>query len=402
MSVPVVAFTIGALRAIAFMRSFIGYREGPGNNENRFGAHYGWNFVAWCVQAAWCSADETGSGGGVPKTASTGAAMRWAKSVGRWHEIPQPGDWSIMVNSRGETIHTDVVESYNPAKQELICIGGNTSGSYGGSVHEGNGVYRNNRWRKWKAGRIIGFVRPLYGVSPEAVKIVQRAEGIKADGKYGPATRAAVQRIQTRYGLKADGFPGPKTIAAITGEDVAETIPPAVDDIVDGNFDDVDVTQRRLTDLGYGPLEVDGKYGPITAAATKQYQTDMGIEADGRPGPATRSHMEDTMAKIDDILTKLDALPKLVWGIGGGPHAPMIGRRLEKGSEYPETTLGSMTDRIVRQQLVPLRGEVAGLSKAVQQLAAGKGIDPEEIRKAVAAGVDDALGNLEVTVSKDS
>lgn len=305
MSTLVTSFSTAARAAVLEARSHLGYREGPRSNQNMFGAEYGWNFVAWCVQFAWYCGHITGSGGGIPKTASTGAAMRWAKSVGRWHDTPQPGDWSIMANSKGATIHTDLVESYNPSRQELITLGGNTSGSFGGSVHEGNGVYRNNRWKKWKQGRILGFVRPLYGVSPEAVKIVQRAEGIKADGKYGPATRAAVQRIQTRYGLKADGFPGPKTIAALTGEDVAETIPPAVDDIVTGIFDDVDVTQRRLGELGYGPLEVDGKYGPITAAATKQYQTDFGITADGRPGPATRSHMEDTMAKIDDILTEL-------------------------------------------------------------------------------------------------
>lgn len=105
--------------------------------------------------------------------------------------------------------------------------------------------------------------------------------------------------------------------------------------------------------------------------------------------------------KTSDVVVKLLAqLPKLVWGVGGGANAPMIGRRFEKGSEYPETTLGSLTDRIVRQQLVPLRGEVAGLSKAIEQLAAGRGVDPEEIKAAVAAGVDEALGSLEVTVSK--
>ena len=136
-----------------------------------------------------------------------------------------------------------------------------------------------------------------------------------------------------------------------------------------GGLADVDKTQAWLIGLGYDPGPADGKYGERTQAATRAFQTDFGITpADGRPGPATRKHLEDAVTKLDDISKKLDQLPKLVWGIGGGPHAPMIARRFEKGSEYPETTLGSMTDRIVRQHIVPLRGEVAGLGKAIEQI----------------------------------
>lgn len=209
-----IAFNEATKRAVASARSQLGYRE-SGTNRNKFGAAYGWNGVAWCVQFAWWVHAMNGSDGGVPKTASTGAAMRWAKSVGRWRTTPQPGDYSIMVNSKGATIHTDVVESYKNGR--LICIGGNTSGTYKGSVNNGDGVYRNDRTAAWKRGRIIGFVRPLAGVTRADVRAIQKAAGITQDGVYGPKTLAGTKRVQKQLGVKADGFPGPSTMAALEG-----------------------------------------------------------------------------------------------------------------------------------------------------------------------------------------
>lgn len=397
MSAPVTGFSTAARAAVREARSHLGYREGPKSNQNIFGQEYGWDRVAWCVQFAWYCGHVTGSDGGIPKTASTGAAMRWAKAVGRWHETPQPGDWSIMVNSKGATIHTDLVESYEDGR--LICIGGNTSGSYGGSVHEGNGVYRNDRTAKWKAGRILGFVRPLYGVSREAVELVQRTDGqVKVDGKYGPATRAAVIRVQKRLGLTADGFPGPKTVAALTGEEIAETIPPAVDDILEGVFDDVDVTQQRLNSLGYGPLEVDGKYGPKTAAATRQYQTDMGITADGRPGPATRTHMEDTMAKIDDILTELKRVrPDIATvhnSVNDTPRRVINYAVNRSGGQAGKTNLGAF--------LAWNDSHVVAILDAIKDAGAAAGVSPEAIAQITDAvskvGAQDVAEQLEVSV----
>ncbi len=298
-------YSQGARDAVAEAHEHLGYREGPRNNENPFGDHYGWNYVAWCVQFAWYCGDITGSGGGIPKTASTGAAMWWAKSVGRWRTTPQPGDWSIMVNSRGATIHTDLVESYDPKKKRLVCIGGNTSGTFRGSVNEGNGVYRNNRWDTWKRReRIIGFVRPLYGISTEEMQAIQAAAGVKADGQYGPATRNAVKALQRKHGLTADGFPGPSTWKAIGGKSAPQVRPthatPAPSG-TSGGFADVDHTQRMLNELYGAGLTVDGKYGSRTAAAVKTAQKDMGITADGKPGPATRKALEKEMSKLDRI-----------------------------------------------------------------------------------------------------
>ena len=209
--------------------------------------------------------------------------------------------------------------------------------------------------------------------------------------------------------------PGSKLYALVRSgafEPTAQTVAKQADkaapssDGLSGGFADVDKAQAWLISLGYDPGPTDGKYGAKTQAATRAFQTDFGITpADGRPGPATRTILEDAVTKLDDIDKKLDALPKLVWGIGGGPHAPMIGRRLEKGAEYPETTLGSMTDRIVRQHIVPLRGEVAGLGKAIEQIGKGEPVDLDAVRAAAQQGVADALGevtaDVRVTVKGD-
>lgn len=141
---------------------------------------------------------------------------------------------------------------------------------------------------------------------------------------------------------------------------------------------------------------------------------------------AAQIEEDELMAAKDDIIEALTAeiraVPRKTWGIGGGADAPMIpkgegegteypatalaevvrragrlvpsrvwrgetvGRRLEGGTEWPETTLGSMTDRIVRQQLLPLRGEVAGLTEAVRQLAQGQGVDMGAITAAAEKG----------------
>ena len=54
------------------------------------------------------------------------------------------------------------------------------------------------------------------GTRGEAVKKLQTALGIPADGQFGPGTAKAVKEFQEKNGLAVDGFAGPATLAKVS------------------------------------------------------------------------------------------------------------------------------------------------------------------------------------------
>ncbi|MDB4941365.1 MAG: hypothetical protein JWP97_899 [Labilithrix sp.] len=63
------------------------------------------------------------------------------------------------------------------------------------------------------------------------------------------------------------------------------------------NLEDLEGVQDALTKLGYDPGKVDGKDGPNTQKAVREFQASASIKIDGIVGPGTRQALVDELGK---------------------------------------------------------------------------------------------------------
>ena len=112
------------------------------------------------------------------------------------------------------------------------------------------------------------------GMAGEPVKLLQEKLGIPVDGQFGPATEKAVRDYQTKEKIAVDGIAGPDTFTHM-----------GLPQLVYLQVGSVGETVKKLqTELG---LTADGRYGPATANAVKEFQKKNGLTADGIAGPTT-------------------------------------------------------------------------------------------------------------------
>jgi Transglycosylase-like domain/Putative peptidoglycan binding domain len=130
--------------------------------------------------------------------------------------------------------------------------------------------------------------------STDAVRALQEKLGVKADGAYGPKTRAAVKRFQRAHGLSPDGVAGPQTLAALglATDDKAASEGPATQPVADG-------TLARIAQCESGgdprAVSTDGTYrGKYQFDRTTWKQ--MG--GDGDPADAPEAEQDRIAAKL--------------------------------------------------------------------------------------------------------
>jgi len=105
-------------------------------------------------------------------------------------------------------------------------------------------------------------------------------------GAFGPDTASAVRQLQQERGLSATGAVNDDTWRALVeaGWRLGDRLLYETTPMLRG--DDIRELQQRLTRLGFDTTWVDGVFGPRTADAIRDFQSNMGLEVDGRAGPA--------------------------------------------------------------------------------------------------------------------
>jgi hypothetical protein len=226
----------------------VGTIEGPKDNETKYGKFMKANFLPWCGSFInWCANQ---AGVKVPNTVSTVSGAAAFKKMKTWFEAdcgqsPQPGD-IVYFDFPGDGVdrisHVGIC-THIEADGVILTIEGNTSSKKSGSQRNGGEVcaqvraYKPNK--KKVLVSIVGWGRPNYngnevtaevpvpekpkfpgriapGDKGEGVKIVQKALGLKADGIYGPITKANVIKFQDNHDIvDSNGIVGPKTWAEL-------------------------------------------------------------------------------------------------------------------------------------------------------------------------------------------
>lgn len=139
--------------------------------------------------------------------------------------------------------------------------------------------------------KLLGDVMPsIYNENVELVQKLLSIHGVspgKIDGKFGAQVRQAIAKFQEQNGLPVSRFVDQRTWQALNAFDATGLVQA-------GSIDFLTV-QEALQVAGFSPGTPDGRSGPKTAKAIKEFQRSRGLVADGRVGKKTLSALNDIL-----------------------------------------------------------------------------------------------------------
>jgi peptidoglycan hydrolase-like protein with peptidoglycan-binding domain len=107
--------------------------------------------------------------------------------------------------------------------------------------------------------------------------LIQHGVQVTVDGKFGPATEAAVKGFQAHHGISPSGRVGAKTWEALIVRLRKGSQGAAVSA----------VEIQLKFQYGFTSLSVDGQFGSMTKSAVKAFQRKFGLTPNGKVGERT-------------------------------------------------------------------------------------------------------------------